>query len=195
MNKLWTALSIVAAIVAGMVFFYPTPYSYEDGGMTRINRFTGTVEHASSEGWEPAKPTVPPDQADPVTPQVIKAFDAVTIAKQDFEAITFHNPGPWSLTVIEKGEVTFGGDCGDVSDYVTYITPDRSLNPAQDQTLRLPYSERFKKDLIAKCGGKTVKRTVSLILNSGFDDKGTRWDAQAKLVSRKVEGDVTVPGS
>jgi hypothetical protein len=194
-NKLWTALSVVAAIVAGLVFFYPTPYRYEDGGMTRINRFTGTIEHASSEGWDLAKPTVSPEEADPVTPQVTKAFDTVTVGAQDFDSITLHNPGPWALVLIEKGEVTFDAACGNASDYVTFITPDRSLNPNGDQVVRLPYNDRFKKELIAKCGGGTHKRTISLILNSGFDDKGTRWDAQAKLVSRKVEGDVAIPAS
>jgi hypothetical protein len=194
-NKLWTTLSIFAIIVAGLVFFYPTPYRYEDGGLTRINRFTGVVEKAGGEGWEVAQPTVPPEQADPITPQVTKAFDAVTVATQDFDSITLHNPGPWALVLIEKAEVAFDGACGNASDYVTFITPDRSLNPNADQTVRLPYSERFKKELLGKCGGGTHKRTISLILNSGFDDKGNRWDAQAKLVSRKIEGDVALPAS
>jgi hypothetical protein len=194
-QKLWTALSVVAAVLAGLIFFYPTPYRYEDGGMTRINRFTGTVQQASSAGWEAAKPTVSAEQADPVTPEVIKAFDEVMVAKQDFDSITLHNPGPWALVLIEKAEVTFDAACGNASDYVTFITAERSLNVDLDAVLRVPYSEGFKKRLVAACGGGTHKRTIALILNSGFNQEGTRWDAQSRLVTRKIDGDVAVPAS
>jgi hypothetical protein len=189
-----TWLSVLGAILAGLIFFYPTPYRYEDGGMTRTNRFTGKVEVASSEGWSAAKPTVPPEKADPITPEVIKAFEAITVVAQDFDSVTLHNPGPWSLVLIEKAEVAFP-DCGNASDYVTFITGDRSLSAGTDMKVRLPYSERFKKQVTTACGNGNHKRTVSLIVNSGNGPEGKRWDAQAKLVSRKIEGEVAVPAS
>jgi hypothetical protein len=193
-NKAMTWLSVLGAILAGLIFFYPTPYRYEDGGMTRVNRFTGKVEVASSEGWAVAKPTVSPDKADPITPEVVKTFEAITVVAQDFDSVTLHNPGPWSLVLIEKAEVGFP-DCGNASDYVTFITGDRSLSAGTDMKVRLPYPERFKKQVTSACGNGNHKRTVSLIVNSGNGPEGKRWDAQAKLVSRKIEGEVAVPAS
>ena len=124
----------------------------------------------------------------------IKAFEAITVAAQDFDSVTLHNPGPWSLVLIEKAEVGFP-DCGNASDYVTFITGDRSLSAGTDTKVRLPYPERFKKQVTSACGNGNHKRTVSLIVNSGNGPDGKRWDAQAKLVSRKIEGDVAVPAS
>jgi hypothetical protein len=196
MKNLMPILSVLAAIAAGLIFFWPTPYRYEDGGLVRINRFTGTVQKAGGGGWEIAQPTESADKLDPITPEITKAFEAVTVAAQDFESITLHNPGPWSLTLIEKAEVAFDSACGaGASDYISFNTAERTLNPNADAAVRLPYSERFKKSLTTACGNGSHKRTLTLILNSGYSPDGKRWDAQSRLVTRKIEGEVAVPAS
>jgi hypothetical protein len=190
-DKIFKILSGVAAVVATLIFFYPTPYSYEDGGLTRINRFTGAVQKASGEGWIAAD-SGPKDPEDTVTPEIVKALEKVTIVAQDFDSITINNPGPWNLVLIEKGEVSFDKDCGGTTDYVEYLTVDRSWNPGKDIVIKMPHSERFKRNLLTACGGATHHRTVTFIVNSGFtNDK--HWDSQTRIVSRKVEGDVAIP--
>ena len=61
-----------------MIFLWPTPYRYEDGGLVRIHRLTGKVQKTGSEGWVDAD-SGSPVQADAVTPEVAKAFEQVDL--------------------------------------------------------------------------------------------------------------------
>lgn len=195
MNNIFKVLSGVAAVLAVVIFFWPTPYRYVDGGLTRINRLTGKVQKAGGAGWIAAATAEPAEKADPVTPEIVKALAQLSVTAQDFDSITLQNPGPWSLVLIEKAEVAFEG-CGAVSsDYVTYLTADRSVDAGIDRQVRLPYADMFRKGVVGSCGGAAHKRTVTLIVNSAANPDGRRWDAGSRLVTRKVEADVTVPAS
>lgn len=195
MNNIFKVLSGVGAVVAVLFFFWPTPYRYEDGGLTRVNRFTGRVQKAGGEGWVDALTAEPAEKADTVTPQIAKAAEQISVAAQDFDSITVKNPGPWSLVLIEKAEVSFAG-CGELgSDYVTFLTADRSLDAGMDRQVRLPYSDRFRKGVVGACGNGSHKRSVTLIVNSAANPDGTRWDAGSRLVTRKFEAEVAVPAS
>jgi hypothetical protein len=193
-NKVFTWLSGVVAVLAVLVFLWPTPYRYEDGGLVRVNRFSGKAQKAGSEGWVDAD-SGPPVEADTVTPEVTKSFEQVSVTAQDFESITLRNPGPWTLTLIEKAQVDFEGCGAGASDYVFFLTGDRTLDAGADRVVHLPYPGQLQKVLVQSCGGKTHKRTITLIINSARNPDGRQWDAGSKLVTRKFESDVNVPSS
>lgn len=193
MNNLFKILSGVAAVLATLIFFYPTPYSYEDGGLTRVNRFTGKVQKSTADGWIDAE-SAPKGPEDTVTPKIKDALGKVSIVAQDFDTVTVNNPGPWNLFLIEKGEVVFGGSCENATDYVDFVQIDRSWDPGKDVVVHLSYPERFKRQLLEKCGGSTAHRSLTFIINSAFT-KDENWDAQTRIVSRKVEGDVALPAA
>jgi hypothetical protein len=187
-------LSVVGVVVATLFFFWPTPYRYEDGGLTRVNRFTGKVQKVGSDGWMDAE-SGPPVEEDTLTPEVAKGFEQISATAQDFDSITVKNPGPWSFTLIEKAQVDFEG-CGPAgSDYVLFLTADRNLDAGIDRVVHLPYSERFRKALAQGCAGGTHKRTITLIVNSAANPDGRQWDAGSRLVTHKFEADVSVPAS
>jgi hypothetical protein len=194
-NNIFKVLSGVGAVLAVLVFFWPTPFRYEDGGLTRINRLTGKVQKAGGDGWVDATTPELSDKPDAETPEVAKPLEMVSVVNQDFDSITLKNPGPWGLVLIDKAEVHFDG-CGPLSsDYVNFMTADRSLDAGLDRQVRLPYSDSFRKTVMKACGGGKHKRTVTLIVNSANNSDGRRWDAGARLVTRKLEGEVAVPAS
>jgi hypothetical protein len=193
-NKLFTWLSGVVAVLAVLIFFWPTPYRYEDGGLTRVNRLTGRVQKASGEGWEDANAGAP-TQTDTTTPKVTEAFEKISATAQDFDSITLKNPGPWTFTLIEKAQVDFEGCGTGTSDYVTFLTADRTLDAGNDRVVHLVYPDRFRKAIAEGCHGGTHKRTITMIVNSASNPDGTEWDAGSRLVTHKFEADVTVPSS
>jgi len=193
-NKLVTWLSGALLVLATLIFFWPTPYRYEDGGLVRVHRLTGKVQKAESQGWVDAD-SGSPVESDTVTPEVTESFEQVSVGAQDFESITLHNPGPWTLTLIEKAQVDFEGCGAGASDYVFFLTADRTLDAGADRVVHLPYSGTLQKTLVQNCGGGSHKRTITLIVNSARHPDGRQWDAGSKLVTRKFESDVTVPSS
>jgi hypothetical protein len=193
-NKIYVWLSGVVALLAVLIFFWPTPYYYDDGGLTRVNRFTGKVQKAETEGWVDAD-SGPPAETDMVTPEVAKAFEQVSATAQDFDSITLTNPGPWTFTLIEKAQVDIEGCGAGGTDYVLFLTADRTLDAGNDRVVHLPYPDRFRKALVEGCGGGSHKRTITLIVNSAGGPDGSRWEAGSRLVTRKFEADVNVPSS
>jgi hypothetical protein len=186
-------LLAAAGVLVVLVFFWPTPYRYENGGLTRIHRFTGKVEKAAGDGWVTVDKSAP--AAADLTSMIEKAFGEVTVAAQDFDSITLKNPSPWGFVVIERAQVDFDSACGGASDYVAFVTADRPLDAKTDKTLRLPYSETFRKNVTTACGGAKHGRTITLIVNSASNPDGRRWDSVSSVVVRKVSGDVDVPAS
>ena len=193
MKDIFKWLTGVAGVAAVLIFFWPTPYRYEDGGLTRVNRLTGRVQKAGGEGWIDAS-SGEAEKADTLTPEIAKALDQVTIGAQDFDSIAAKNPGPWSLVLIEKAEVEFDS-CGHASDYVQFLTADRQLDAGFEKVIHLSYSDQFRKQVVSVCGSGAHKRSVTLILNSAVNADGRRWDAGSRVVTRKIEADVTVPAS
>ena len=116
----------IGSVLTALIFFWPTPYRYEDGGLVRINRLTGYAEKAGGTGWVPADKAVEPVH-DSLTPEIEKQFGALEVTSQDFDSITLKNSTPWSFVVIENSEVGFDPACGVSSDYVTFVTADRSI--------------------------------------------------------------------
>ena len=193
----------IGSVLTGLIFFWPTPYRYEDGGLIRINRLTGYAEKAAGEGWVPANKSAEP-VSDSLTPEIEKQFGAIEVAAQDFDSVTLKNPTPWSFVVIENSEVGFDPACGVSSDYVTFVTADRSIPAGTEVKVRLPYSDRFRAALTKACGGGKHSRTVTLRPNSASSSDGRQWleDTSAHgggssmpIVSRKITGDVDVPTS
>ena len=193
MNNIFKILSGVAAVLATLVFFWPTPYSYEEGGLMRTNRFSGKVQKASAEGWIDAD-SGPKVAEDAITPQIRSALEKVSIVSQDFDTITINNPGPWNLFLIEKAEVVFDKDCGNATEYAEFMQIDRSWDPGKDVVVHVNYPERFKRLLQTSCGGGTHHRALTFIVNSAFT-KEQNWDSQTRIVSRKVEADVAIPAA
>jgi hypothetical protein len=193
----------IGSVLTGLIFFWPTPYRYEDGGLIRINRLTGHAEKAGGDGWVPAK-TVEVVK-DSLTPEIEKQFGALEVTGQDFDSITLKNSTPWSFVVIESSEVGFDPACGVNSDYVTLVTADRSIPAGAEAKVRLPYSDRFRTALIKSCGGAKRSRTVTLRPNSASSSDGRRqWledtsahgsGSSVPIISRKITGDVDVPKS
>jgi len=186
-------LLVAAGVLAVLVFFWPTPYRYENGGLTRINRFSGKMEKAAGNGWVSTDKSQPAS-AD-LTPEIDKAFGEVTVAAQDFDSITLKNPTAWGFVVIERAQVDFDSACGGASEYVTFATADRPLDPKTEKTLRLPYPESIRKSVTTVCGGGKHGRTITLIVNSAHHSDGRRWDSVSSVVVRKISGDVDIPAS
>jgi hypothetical protein len=193
----------LGSVLTALLFFWPTPYRYESGGLVRINRFTGYTEKAAGEGWIPAQGAVEPVR-DQLTPEIEKQFGALEVTAQDFESITIKNSTPWSFVVIESSEVGFDPACGVASDYVTFVTADRSIPAGHETKLKLPYSDRFRTAITKACGGGKHSRTVTLRPNSAIHSDGRQWleDTSAHgsgsampIVSRKITADVDVPAS
>jgi hypothetical protein len=193
----------IGSVLTALIFFWPTPFRYENGGLTRINRFTGYTEKAAGEGWVPAEATVDPVH-DQLTPEIEKHFGALEVTAQDFDSITIKNSTPWSFVVIESSEVAFDPACGVGSDYVTFVTADRSLPAGHEKKVKLPYNDRFRTAVTKACGGGKHPRTVTLRPNSASNTDGRQWleDTSAHgsgssmpIVSRKITGDVDVPAS
>ena len=183
----------VACVVAIAVFFWPTPYRYENGGLTRINRFTGKTEKALGDGWVSADQSTP--AAANLTSEIEKAFAEVTVTAQDFDSITLKNPTPWGFVVIERAQVDFDAACGGASDYVPFVTADRPLDASTEKKLRLPYPDALRKSLTTACGGGKHGRTITLIVNSASHTDGRRWDNVSSVVVRNFSADVDVPAS
>jgi hypothetical protein len=183
----------IACVVAMLVLFWPTPYRYENGGLTRINRFTGKAEQAMGDGWVAVDqaPTKKPD----LTGEIQKAFEEVTVTAQDFDSITVKNPTEWGFVLIDRAQVDFDAACGGASDYVTLVTADRPLDAGTEKKLRLPYDDRLRKTVTSACGGGKHGRTLTLIVNSASHRDGRRWDNVSSVVARKSSGDVDVPAS
>jgi hypothetical protein len=97
--------------------------------------------------------------------------------------------------VIERAQVDFDSACGGASEYVTFATADRPLDPKTEKTLRLPCPESFRKSVTTACGGGKHGRTITLIVNSAHHSDGRRWDSVSSVVVRKISGDVDVPAS
>jgi hypothetical protein len=193
----------IGSVLTALIFFWPTPYRYEDGGLIRINRLTGYTEKAGGTGWVPADKPVEAAH-DSLTPEVEKQFGALEVTAQDFDSITIKNSTPWSFVVIENSEVGFDPACGVSSDYVTFVTADRSIPAGHEVKVRLPYSDRFRAALTKACGGAKHSRTVTLRPNSASSTDGRQWleDTSAHgggssmpIVSRKITADVEVPKS
>ena len=192
----------IGSVLTALIFFWPTPYRYENGGLVRINRFNGYTEKAAGEGWVPAKSDVAPE--DQLTPEIEKQFAALEVTAQDFDSITIKNSTPWSFVVIEHSEVGFDPACGVGSDYVTFVTADRSIPAGTEVKIKLPYGEPFRTAITKGCGGTKHSRTVTLRPNSAASSDGRQWleDTSAHgsggsmpIVSRKITGDVDVPAS
>ena len=193
----------IGSVLTALIFFWPTPYRYEDGGLVRINRLTGYAEKAGGTGWVPADKAVEPVH-DSLTPEIEKQFGALEVTSQDFDSITLKNSTPWSFVVIENSEVGFDPACGVSSDYVTFVTADRSIPAGTEVKVRLPYSDRFRVALTKACGGAKHSRTVTLRPNSAANTDGRQWleDTSAHggggampIVSRKITADVDIPSS
>jgi len=180
-------------VLAVLVLFWPTPYRYENGGLTRINRFTGRTEKAAGGGWV-AVDKGAPASAD-LRSEIEKAFAQVTVVAQDFDSITLKNPTAWGFVLIERAQVDFDAACAGASDYVTFVTADRPLDAKTEKTLRLPYSESLRKKVTTACGGAKHGRTITLIVNSASNSDGRRWDNVSSVVVRAISGDVDVPAS
>jgi hypothetical protein len=65
MKKIVVVSVLIIALI-GLVFIWPTPYRYytlrgsEVERLTRINRFTGTIERLNNDGWhEYGRPAMP----------------------------------------------------------------------------------------------------------------------------------------
>jgi hypothetical protein len=193
----------LGSVLTALILFWPTLYRYENGGLVRINRFTGYAEKAAGEGWVPAKETVAPVH-DQLTPEIEKQFNALEVTAQDFESITIKNSTPWSFVVIESAEVGFDPACNAGSDYVTFVTADRSISAGAETKMKLPYNDRFRTAVTKACGGGKHSRTVTLRPNSAAGPDGRQWleDTSAHgsgssmpIVSRKITGDVDIPAS
>ncbi len=193
MNNLFKILSGVGAVLATLVFFWPTPYSYEEGGLVRTNRFTGKVQKASSEGWIDPE-SAPKGPEDTITPKIKEALGKIEVTAQDFATVTVKNSGEWNLILIEKAEVTFDAGCGNATDYANFVLNERTWNANKETVVHVELPERFKKELLAKCGGSTHHRSINFIVNSGYTPS-ENWDAQTRIVSRKIEADVAVPAA
>ena len=193
----------VGSVLSALIFFWPTPYRYEDGGLVRINRLTGYAEKAAHGGWLPAKSDAG-QVTDTLTPEIEKYFGSLEVTAQDFDSFTIKNTTPWSFVVIENSEVAFDPACGVGSDYVTFTTADRSIPAGTEVKIRLPYGDRFRSAVTKGCGGTKHSRTVTLRPNSAANSEGRQWleDTSAhgggssiSIISRKVTGDVDVPAS
>jgi len=183
----------IAAVVAMLVLFWPTPYRYENGGLTRINRFTGKTEKAKGGGWVPLEQEA--EKKPELTPEIQKALEEVAVTAQDFDSITLKNPTEWGFVVIERAQVDFDAACGGASDYVTFITADRNLDAGTEKKLRLPSDDRLRKTVTSACGGAKHARTITLIVNSASNKDGRHWDNVSSVVVRKLTGDVDIPAS
>jgi hypothetical protein len=192
--KNWAVwLTGLLCIVAVLVFFWPTPYRYDDTGLTRVNRFTGEMERAGVDGWTPVKKEA--SEARDLTVDVQKAFDEVVVVSQDFHTVTVKNPTAWTFVLVENAQADFDAACGGASDYLTFPTAERPLDPQRDRTLHLGYPDRLKTRLAAACGNGKRGRALLLIVNSASHPDGRRWDNVRSSVARKFEGQVDVPGA
>lgn len=193
----------IGSVLVALILFWPTPYRYENGGLIRINRFTGYTEKAAGEGWAPAQSKVEPAR-DQLTLEIEKQFGALEVTAQDFDSITIKNSTPWSFVVIDTSEVGFDPACGVSSDYVTFVTADRSITAGAEAKIKLPYSERFRTAVTKACGGGKHSRTVTLRPNSAANSDGRQWledtsahgsGSSVPIIARKITGDVDVPAS
>jgi hypothetical protein len=188
-KNLWQWLSVVGVIVALLVFVWPTPYRFEDGGMTRISRMTGKKERATTTGWTEV---VPKPAGPSIEDEVKQIFERIEVASQDFDTITLKNPTDWTLVIGERAAVEFKGAGEPVVDDVTLITADRFLDTKTERTLRLRYSEPFRAKIQPGEDG-TAARTITFSINTANGPEGKSFESGGLPIMRRFTGAVTPP--